>query len=91
MLKKIKDIDINYIDYGEGKDTVVLLHGWGQNIEMMKPIGKKIIREEVCFIPAKLYKKCTIHTLISVIVMMTPMNHSRFNVLKSLKDPFKGA
>ncbi|MBP3904676.1 MAG: IS66 family transposase, partial [Turicibacter sp.] len=25
--------------------------------EKMKPIGKKIIREEVCFIPAKLYKK----------------------------------
>jgi D-alanyl-D-alanine carboxypeptidase len=42
MLKKIKDIDINYIDYGEGKDTVVLLHGWGQNIEMMKPIGDRL-------------------------------------------------
>ena len=25
--------------------------------EQMKPIGKKVIREEVCFIPAKLYKK----------------------------------
>lgn len=42
MLKKIKNIDINYIDYGEGKDTVVLLHGWGQNIEMMKPIGDRL-------------------------------------------------
>ncbi len=42
MLKKIKDININYIDYGEGKDTIVLLHGWGQNIEMMKPIGDKL-------------------------------------------------
>lgn len=39
MLKNIKNTNINYIDYGTGKDTVVLLHGWGQNIEMMKPIG----------------------------------------------------
>lgn len=31
---------INYVLYGEGeKDTIVLLHGWGQNIDMMKPIG----------------------------------------------------
>lgn len=34
----IKDVDINYIEYGKGKD-VILLHGWGQNISMMKPIG----------------------------------------------------
>ncbi len=38
---KIKNTYINYIQYGneQGKD-VVLLHGWGQNIEMMDPIGK---------------------------------------------------
>lgn len=34
----IKDLNINYIQYGEGKD-IILLHGWGQNIEMMKPLG----------------------------------------------------
>lgn len=39
MIKKIKDIDINYVQYGTGKD-VVLLHGWGQNIQMMDPLGK---------------------------------------------------
>ena len=38
MKINIKDIDINYIQYGSGKD-IILLHGWGQNIEMMKPIG----------------------------------------------------
>lgn len=40
MYKKIKDININYVDYGnrEGK-VLLLLHGWGQNIEMMKSIG----------------------------------------------------
>lgn len=36
----INDVEINYINYGNKKGTnVVLLHGWGQNIEMMKPIG----------------------------------------------------
>lgn len=38
MKIKVQDIDINYIQYGEGKD-ILLLHGWGQNIEMMKPLG----------------------------------------------------
>ena len=38
MLKKIKNININYVQYGSGSD-VVLLHGWGQNIEMMRPLG----------------------------------------------------
>ena len=43
MTINIKNMDINYIQYGSsnGKD-VVLLHGWGQNIEMMNPIGKKL-------------------------------------------------
>ena len=40
MKIKLKNIDINYIQYGEGKD-IVLLHGWGQNIEMMKFLGDK--------------------------------------------------
>lgn len=36
----INDVNVNYIRYGKkSKDTVVLLHGWGQNIQMMKPIG----------------------------------------------------
>ena len=38
MKINIKNLDINYIQYGEGKD-IILLHGWGQNIEMMKPLG----------------------------------------------------
>ena len=38
MKIKINDIDVNYIQYGEGKD-ILLLHGWGQNIEMMKSLG----------------------------------------------------
>lgn len=43
MKKKINDVEINYIRYGN-KDgsSIVLLHGWGQNIEMMKPIGDNL-------------------------------------------------
>ena len=41
MIKQINNVDVNYIDYGEGNNAIVLLHGWGQNIEMMKPIGDR--------------------------------------------------
>ena len=37
---KIRGINLNYERYGNIKgESIVLLHGWGQNIEMMKPIG----------------------------------------------------
>ena len=42
VFKHIKKVDINYLDYGTGENTIVLLHGWGQNIEMMKPVGDKL-------------------------------------------------
>ncbi|MBQ9018721.1 MAG: alpha/beta hydrolase [Bacilli bacterium] len=40
MYIKVQDINVNYIQYGndKGKD-ILLLHGWGQNIEMMKILG----------------------------------------------------
>lgn len=38
MRINVKDLSINYIQYGKGKD-ILLLHGWGQNIEMMRPLG----------------------------------------------------
>ncbi|HIR49339.1 MAG TPA: alpha/beta hydrolase [Candidatus Faecimonas gallistercoris] len=38
MKLNIRGVSVNYIQYGEGKD-ILLLHGWGQNIEMMKFIG----------------------------------------------------
>ena len=40
MIKRINNVNINYITYGNLQgDDIVLLHGWGQNIEMMRPIG----------------------------------------------------
>lgn len=41
MIVRANNTDVNYIQYGEGKD-IVLLHGWGQNIEMMRPIGDNL-------------------------------------------------
>ncbi|MBQ3307721.1 MAG: alpha/beta hydrolase [Bacilli bacterium] len=38
MKINVKNVNVNYIQYGSGKD-ILLLHGWGQNIEMMKPLG----------------------------------------------------
>lgn len=43
---KIKDVDINYLDYGEkNKQALVFLHGWGQNINMMKPLADNFSKE----------------------------------------------
>lgn len=39
MKINIRGVSVNYIQYGEGKKDILLLHGWGQNIEMMKFIG----------------------------------------------------
>lgn len=42
----INDVYINYIEYGkEDGNTIVLLHGWGQNIEMMKPVGDALSKK----------------------------------------------
>lgn len=44
MKKKVMGVDVNYSYSNIGKDiTIVLLHGWGQNIEMMRPIGDRYL------------------------------------------------
>lgn len=43
MIKKIRNIDINYVQFGDKKGkNIILLHGWGQNIEMMMPLGNNL-------------------------------------------------
>lgn len=43
MKKNIKNIEVNYIQYGsENGKELVLLHGWGQNIEMMMPLSDNL-------------------------------------------------
>ena len=44
MQIKVQGLNVNYIQYGKGKD-ILLLHGWGQNIEMMKPLGNPFSNE----------------------------------------------
>ena len=40
MNEQMKELQLHYIDYGNKEgDTILFLHGWGQNIEMMKPVG----------------------------------------------------
>lgn len=41
----INNVNINYERYNEKADkTLIFLHGWGQNIEMMLPIAKPFIQ-----------------------------------------------
>ena len=40
MQMKVQNININYTRFGvKDAKTIVYLHGWGQNIEMMKPVA----------------------------------------------------
>lgn len=44
MLKNIMGVKVNYYFNDIGSETtLVLLHGWGQNIDMMMPIGDKFL------------------------------------------------
>lgn len=46
MKKIINNINLNYIDYGvPDGEALVFLHGWGQNIEMMRPIADPFSKE----------------------------------------------
>lgn len=45
-IERINDVDINYTLYGNSNSsTIILLHGWGQNIDMMKPIGNSLDKD----------------------------------------------
>ena len=50
MIFKTNDVDINYINYGKKGKNIILLHGWGQNIEMMQPIGDFLSLENNVYI-----------------------------------------
>ena len=44
MQKKYNNININYSFYeNKSNKSLIFLHGWGQNIEMMMPIAKPFI------------------------------------------------
>lgn len=42
----INNVNINYINYGNKKGkTIIFLHGWGQNIAMMKPLSDLLSKD----------------------------------------------
>ena len=44
----INDVSINYKRYGNPKgEHLVFLHGWGQNIEMMEPLGNGLENNDI--------------------------------------------
>lgn len=46
MKMTINNIDLHYEQYGQGKkETLVFLHGWGQNIQMMRPLADPFEKE----------------------------------------------
>ena len=46
MQKKYKDINVNYVFYDNNSNkSLIFLHGWGQNIEMMMPIAKPFAKD----------------------------------------------
>lgn len=48
---KYNDININYERIGNNKgQSIILLHGWGQNIDMMKPIGSNLLENDIIII-----------------------------------------
>lgn len=50
MTVNINDINLNYIEYGEGENTLIFLHGWGQNIDMMRPLADYFQKEYKIYI-----------------------------------------
>ena len=70
---KYKDININYIRYGKiEKQSVILLHGWGQNIEMMKPVGDSLTDNDVIIIDLPGHVEM-IHELLKTLNIQNPI------------------
>lgn len=73
MTISVRENNINYIQYGSGKD-IILLHGWGQNIEMMKPLGDCFCDKRVTILDfpgfgdsSKLDKAYTIYDYVEIL------------------------
>lgn len=85
MKKKIKNLDINYTQYGEG-DDVILLHGWGQNIKMMDPLGKNISNKRITILDFPGFGGSEIPDFAYTIYDYTELLHEFLNELE-IKNP----
>ena len=78
MQKKIMNTNINYTFHDNEKDiTLVLLHGWGQNIEMMLPISNRYEKyfNTLILYPVSLIKysvQQSINLFIFVLLIISP-------------------
>lgn len=82
-----RNIKINYERYGNRKkQAVVLLHGWGQNISMMKPIGDSLTDYDVVIIDLPGHGKSEEPNEVWFLSDFVDMVHSLLKSLK-IKDP----
>lgn len=72
---------IHYIQYGKGQD-VVLLHGWGQNIEMMRPLGDEIKNKRITIIDFPGFGKSE---ELEKVFDIEDFGETLYNLLKELK------
>ena len=84
---KYRNININYIRYGNPNgQTVVLLHGWGQNIEMMKPIGDRLVDNDVIILDLPSHGKSDEPKEVWDLKDFVDMIHELLNTL-NIKNP----
>ena len=84
---KYKDVNINYERLGNKKGTpLILLHGWGQNIQMMKMIGEKYPKNDVVIIDFPGHGKSEEPKEIWTLDDFTNMVHELLESLK-IKNP----
>lgn len=81
MKIKVKNLDINYEQFGSG-DDVVLLHGWGQNIIMMKPLGEELQNKRVTIIDLPGFGSSQMPEFAYTISDYTELLHDFFKELK---------
>lgn len=86
-----KNVNINYERFGSKKGkSIVFLHGWGQNIQMMKIIGEKFPKEDVIIIDFPGHGKSEEPKEVWTLFDFAEMVHSLLEMLKVKKPVLVG-
>lgn len=88
MRVRVNEVDVHYVDYGKKDGSViVLLHGWGQNIQMMKPLGDPLsLEHRVIILDLPGYGESSEPPFPWTVYDYVSMLHEFFGVLK-IKNP----
>lgn len=87
MIKSIRNMKINYKQYGnKNKQAIVLLHGWGQNISMMEPLGKHFSNNNVIIVDLPGFGESEEPTELLTIYDYADIIHELLNEL-NIKNP----